>query len=64
MKYIIKVVSMCPDGAVVGIKYLIAENEKRMESILKLDCDYVCFTCIGPESKLPDSLEEKIKKIK
>jgi len=49
MKYIVRLVSTCPDGAVTGIEYWLAESESEMEIMIKADFSgYSDATCLGP----------------
>ena len=63
MRYIVKVVHLCPEGAVVGTDFWIATCEAQMELMLKMGSDYRVITCLGPETEMSYTLKNKLKKI-
>jgi|GEM_PF-2938419 len=68
MRYVVKLVNTCPDGAVVGIEYWIAESESEMEIMIKSDFrGYSTATCLGPvvepEKWYMNEMEKYIKSI-
>jgi len=63
MRYIVKVVNLCPLGKVIGTYFWIAENETNMQAMLKLRSSFNVITCLGPETELCDDLKNKLKEI-
>ena len=62
MKYVVKMVSTCPEGAVENVEYWIAESEAEMQAMISVqrELSYTGITCLGPVVEPNDFLREKI----
>ena len=62
MKYVVKMVGTCPEGAVENVEYWIAESEAEMQAMISLqrELSYIGITCLGPVVEPNGFLREKI----
>ena len=62
MKYVVKTVYTCPEGAVENVEYWIAESEAEMQAMISVqrELSYISITCLGPVVEPKDFLREKI----
>lgn len=62
MKYVVKMVSTCPEGAVENVEYWIAESEAELQAMISVqrELSYIGITCLGPVVEPNDFLREKI----
>jgi len=62
MKYVIKMVSTCPEGAVENVEYWIAESEAEMQAMISVrhELPYTGVTCLGPVVEPNNFLRVKI----
>ena len=64
MRYIIKQVNCCPEGAVQATRYHVADSEGEMESIINANLGgYTAFTCLGPVVELSKHIKDLISRI-
>ena len=62
MKYVVKTVYTCPEGAVENVEYWIAESEAELQAMISVqrELSYIGITCLGPVVEPNDFLREKI----
>ena len=50
MRYVVKMVGTCPEGAVENVEYWIAESEAEMQAMISVqrEVSYTGITCLGP----------------
>jgi len=62
MKYVVKMVDTCPEGAVKNVEYWIAESEAEMQAMISVqrELSYTGITCLGPVVEPNGFLREKI----
>ena len=50
MRYVIKMVGTCPEGAVENVEYWIAESEAEMQAMISVrrELSHTGVTCLGP----------------
>ena len=62
MKYVVKMVGTCPEGAVENVEYWIAESEAEMQAMISVqrELSYTGITCLGPVVEPNGFLREKI----
>ena len=62
MKYVVKMVGTCPEGAVENVEYGIGESEAEMQAMISVqrELSYTGITCLGPVVEPNGFLREKI----
>ena len=62
MRYVIKMVCTCPEGAVENVEYWIAESEAEMQAMISVqrDLSYTGINCLGPVVEPSDFMRGKI----
>ena len=62
MRYVIKMVCTCPEGAVENVEYWIAQDEAEMKAMIECqrELSYTGITCLGPVVDPNTFLREKI----
>ena len=65
MRYVVKMVFTCPEGAVENVEYWIAESEAEMQAMISVqrELSYMGVTCLGPVVEPNDLLREKIANV-
>jgi hypothetical protein len=64
MKYVVKMVCTCPEGAVESVAYWIAQDEAEMQAMIECqrEISYAGITCLGPVIEPSTFMREKIAK--
>ena len=62
MRYVVKMVCTCPEGAVENVQYWIAQDEAEMKAMIEVqrDLSYAGITCLGPVVNPSKFVREKI----
>jgi hypothetical protein len=62
MKYVVRMVGTCPEGAVENVEYWIAQDEAEMKAMIEVqrELSYTGITCLGPVVDPNKFMREKI----
>ena len=62
MRYVIRMVGTCPEGAVENVEYWIAQDEAEMKAMIEVQREmlYTGITCLGPVVDPNQFMRDKI----